>query len=146
MKGLLEYIFEQLILEYERNLYEDNDIIIKIGNHGDDRKNRGKDSNFKINLIRVSDKEIAKVIKKFKHKILNKISNNTLTVGNSAKDIILIDYEISVVLFCDSIENDKYTLVIKTIELTDDDYGNYNSKYNINKKNKDNRKIFADDL
>ena len=146
MKTLVEYIFENLIFEYLRIINIDDEIDVEIGNHGDERKTRGKDDNFKINLINITDNKIKTVIKKFKNKILDKISNNILTCNNASKSIQLIDYEITICLFLKTIENDKYILSIKSLWPTEDDFGNYKSKYNKNKKDKDNKKIFISDL
>ena len=146
MKTLVEYIFENLILEYLRIINIDDEIDIEIGNHGDERKIRGKDDNFKINLINITDNKIKDVIKKFKHKILDKILNNTLTCNDETKTIQLIDYEITICLFLKAIENDKYILSIKSLWPTEDDYVDYKIKYNKNKKNKNANKIFISDI
>lgn len=146
MKTLVEYIFENLILEYLRIIHIDDEIDVEIGNHGDERKTRGKDDNFKINLINITDNKITSVIKKFKNKILDKISNNTLTCNDVTKTLQLIDYEITICLFLKNIEDDKYILSIKSLWPTEDDYGDYKSKYNKNKKDKDNRKLFISDI
>lgn len=69
MKTLVEYIFENLILEYLKIINIDDEIDIEIGNHGDERKLRGKDDNFKINLINITDNKIKSIILKFKQKI-----------------------------------------------------------------------------
>ena len=146
MKTLVEYIFENLILEYLRIIHVDNEIDVEIGNHGDERKTRGKDDNFKINLINITDNKITSVIKKFKNKILDKISNNTLTCNDVTKTLQLIDYEITICIFLKTIEDDKYILSVKSLWPTEDDYGDYKSKYNKNKKDKDNRKLFISDI
>lgn len=146
MKTLVEYIFENLILEYLRIINIDDEISVEIGNHGDERKIRGKDDNFKINLINITDSKIKNVIKKFKYKILDKILNNTLTCNDETKTIQLIDYEITICLFLKAIENDKYILSIKSLWPTEDDYGDYKIKYNKNKKNKNTNKIFISNI
>ena len=146
MKTLVEYIFENLILEYLRIIHVDDEIDVEIGNHGDERKTRGKDDNFKINLINITDNKITSVIKKFKNKILDKISNNTLTCNDVSKTLQLIDYEITICIFLKTIEDDKYILSIKSLWPTEDDYGDYKSKYNKIKKDKDNRKLFISDI
>ena len=146
MKTLVEYIFENLILEYLRIIHVDDEIDVEIGNHGDERKTRGKDDNFKINLINITDNKITSVIKKFKNKILDKISNNTLTCNDVTKTLQLIDYEITICIFLKTIEDDKYILSVKSLWPTEDDYGDYNSKYNKNKKDKNNRKLFISDI
>lgn len=61
MKSLVEYIIENLILEYLRIIEIDNEFDVEIGNHGDERKNRGKTDNFKINLINITDNNIKKI-------------------------------------------------------------------------------------
>ena len=38
MKSLLEYIIENLILEYLRTIEIDEEFDVEIGNHGDERK------------------------------------------------------------------------------------------------------------
>lgn len=146
MKPLVEYILENLILEYLRIINIDSEIDVEIGNHGDNRKLRGKINNFKINLINITDNKIKTIIQKFKNKILNKISNRTLICNDSDKTIQIIDYEITICLFLKSLEDDKYILLIKSLWPTDDDFGDYQSKYNKNKINKDNTKIFIDDI
>lgn len=146
MKTLVEYIFENLILEYLRIINIDDEIDIEIGNHGDERKLRGKDDNFKINLINITDNKIKSIILKFKQKIIDKISNNTLTCNDSNKTILLIDYEITICLFLKTIENNKYILSIKSLWPTEDDFGDYKTKYNKNKKDKNNRKLFISDI
>lgn len=146
MKTLVEYIFENLILEYLRIINIDDEISVEIGNHGDERKIRGKNDNFKINLINITDSKIKNVIKKFKYKILDKILNNTLTCNDETKTIQLIDYEITICLFLKAIENDKYILSIKSLWPTEDDYGDYKIKYNKNKKNKNSNKIFISNI
>lgn len=146
MKSLLEYIIENLILEYLRTIEIDEEIDIEIGNHGDERKNRGKDDNFKINLINISDNNIKKIIKKFKNKIKDKISNSTLICKDNTKTIQLIDYDITLCIFLKDIENNKYILGVKSLWPTDDDYGNYKDKLKRNKINKDTRKIFISEI
>ena len=141
MKTLVEYIFENLILEYLRIINIDDEISVEIGNHGDERKIRGKNDNFKINLINITDSKIKNVIKKFKYKILDKILNNTLTCNDETKTIQLIDYEITICLFLKAIENDKYILSIKSLWPTEDDYGDYKIKYN-----KNSNKIFISNI
>lgn len=145
MKGLVEYIIEHLILEYLRTIEIDDEFDVEIGNHGDQRKLRGKSDNFKLNLINITDSNIKKIILKFKNKIKDKISNNTLTCGNENKTILLIDYDITICIFLKNID-DKYILSIKSLWPTDDDYGDYRTKYKQNKINKDNRKIFISDI
>lgn len=146
MKTLVEYIFENLILEYLRIIHVDDEIDVEIGNHGDEHKTRGKDDNFKINLINITDNKITSIIKKFKNKILDKISNNTLTCNDVTKTLQLIDYEITICIFLKTIEDDKYILSVKSLWPTEDDYRDYKSKYNKNKKDKDNRKLFISDI
>ena len=146
MKDLVSYIFEQLILEYEREIVINDKFIAKIGNHGDDRKLRGKKDNFKINLINITDKKIKIIIDKFSNKILDKISNNTLKCKDINKSIQLIDYEVTIVISLMDIQEGKYLLIIKSVWPTDDDHGNYNSKYKRNKVEKDNTKIFISDI
>lgn len=146
MKTLVEYIFENLILEYLRIIHIDDEIDVEIGNHGDERKTRGKDDNFKINLINITDNKIKSIILKFKNKILDKISNNTLSCNDPTKSIQLIDYEVTICLFLKSIENNKYILSIKSLWPTEDDFGDYKSKYNKNKKDKDNKKLFISNI
>ena len=148
MKTLVEYIIEHLILEYLRIINVDDEIDVEIGNHADQRKTRGKDDNFKINLINITDNKIKSLIIKNKKKILDKISNNTLTCNDETKTIQLIDYEITICLFLKAIENDKYILSIKSLWPTEDDYGDYKIKYNKNKMNKNanKNKIFISDI
>ena len=132
MKSLLEYIIENLILEYLRTIEIDEEFDVEIGNHGDERKTRGKDDNFKINLININDNNIKKIIKKFKNKIKDKISNSTLICKDDTKTIQLIDYDITLCVFLKDIENNKYILGIKSLWPTDDDYGNYKDKLKRN--------------
>lgn len=147
MKTLKQFIFEQLIYEYERPIGQTDDFDIEIGNHGDERKYRGMDSNFKINLEKITDTKIVSTIKKFNKVILDKISNNTLSTGNYTKSIQLIDYNITIVVSLKGISNDdKYILTIKSVWPTEDDKGTYQIKYDNNKKNKDNTKIFISDI
>lgn len=105
------------------------------------------DSNFKINLEKITDTKIVSTIKKFNKVILDKISNNTLSTGNYTKSIQLIDYNITVVVSLKGISNDdKYILTINSVWPTEDDKGTYQIKYDNNKKNKDNTKIFISDI
>lgn len=136
--------FKDFIFEYLRLIKLDKEFDIEIGNHGDERKNRGIESNFKINFTKITDKEIKLIISKFSNKIKDKISNGTLVCKNPKFSIQLIDYNFTICIYLSNIINDKYVIGVKSVWPTDDDFGTYESKYK--KYNRDSNKIFISNI